>query len=155
MVGHSPTNEAAVLRLASRVVSPLGKGKGVLLTRMGGTTGWSRWTNGASNSARCAPTGYGWPVRPSHWPQSAASNTRSSVPLPESAGFDPQQAAERRCIRCQAVSSFLVDRMGCLAARGVCRFALHVRGCSRCCRAPIPNDGSLTQVTTEWPLPLR
>ena len=36
VVGHSPTNEAAVLGLASRVVSPLGKGKGVLLTEDGG-----------------------------------------------------------------------------------------------------------------------
>jgi len=31
VVGHSPTNEAAVLGLAGRVVPPLGKGKGVLL----------------------------------------------------------------------------------------------------------------------------
>jgi hypothetical protein len=31
VVGHSPTNEAAVLGLAGRVVPPLGKGDGVLL----------------------------------------------------------------------------------------------------------------------------
>ena len=35
-VGHSPTNEAAVLGLAGRVVPPLGKGKGVLLIEDGG-----------------------------------------------------------------------------------------------------------------------
>lgn len=32
VVGHSPTHEAAVLGLAGRVVPPLGKGEGVLLT---------------------------------------------------------------------------------------------------------------------------
>jgi hypothetical protein len=31
VVGHSPTNEAAVLGLTGQVVAPLGKGKGVLL----------------------------------------------------------------------------------------------------------------------------
>ena len=31
VVGHSPTNEAAVLGLAGQVVPPLGKGEGVLL----------------------------------------------------------------------------------------------------------------------------
>jgi hypothetical protein len=31
VVGHSPTNEAAVLGLTGRVVPPLGKGEGVLL----------------------------------------------------------------------------------------------------------------------------
>lgn len=31
VVGHSPTNEAAVLGLAGRVVPPLGKGEGVLV----------------------------------------------------------------------------------------------------------------------------
>jgi phosphohistidine phosphatase SixA len=31
VVGHSPTNEAAVLGLAGRVVPPLGKGEGVVL----------------------------------------------------------------------------------------------------------------------------
>jgi hypothetical protein len=31
VVGHSPTNEAAVLGLTDRIVPPLGKGKGVLL----------------------------------------------------------------------------------------------------------------------------
>ena len=36
VVGHSPTNEAAVLGLAGRVVSPLGKGQGVLLIEDGG-----------------------------------------------------------------------------------------------------------------------
>ena len=36
VVGHSPTNEAAVLGLTNRVVSPLGKGEGVLLTEDGG-----------------------------------------------------------------------------------------------------------------------
>ncbi len=30
-MGHSPTNEAAVLGLAGRVIPPLGKGEGVLL----------------------------------------------------------------------------------------------------------------------------
>ena len=34
--GHSPTNEAAVLGLAGRVVPPLGKGEGVLLIGDGG-----------------------------------------------------------------------------------------------------------------------
>ena len=37
VVGHSPTNEAAVLGLAGRVVPPLGKGEGVLLIEDGGT----------------------------------------------------------------------------------------------------------------------
>ena len=32
VVGHSPTNEAAVLGLAGQVVPPLGKGEGILLT---------------------------------------------------------------------------------------------------------------------------
>src|SRR5215831_8437616 len=32
VVGHSPTSEAAVLGLAGRVVPPLGKGEGILLT---------------------------------------------------------------------------------------------------------------------------
>ena len=36
VVGNSPTNEAAVLGLAGRVVPPLGKGKGVLLIEDGG-----------------------------------------------------------------------------------------------------------------------
>jgi hypothetical protein len=36
VVGHSPTNEAAVLGLAGQVVPPLGKGKGVLLVEDGG-----------------------------------------------------------------------------------------------------------------------
>ena len=36
VVGHSPTNEAAVLGLAGRVVRPLGKGEGVLLIEDGG-----------------------------------------------------------------------------------------------------------------------
>ncbi len=36
VVGHSPTNEAAVLGLTGQVVPPLGKGKGVLLTEDGG-----------------------------------------------------------------------------------------------------------------------
>ena len=36
VVGHSPTNETAVLGLAGRVVPPLGKGKGVLLIEDGG-----------------------------------------------------------------------------------------------------------------------
>ena len=36
VVGHSPTNEAAVLGLAGRVVPPLGKGQGVLLIEEGG-----------------------------------------------------------------------------------------------------------------------
>ena len=36
VVGHSPTNEAAVLGLAGRVVPPLGKGEGVLLIEDGG-----------------------------------------------------------------------------------------------------------------------
>jgi len=31
VVGHSPTNEAAVLGLAAEVVGPLGKGEGVLV----------------------------------------------------------------------------------------------------------------------------
>jgi phosphohistidine phosphatase SixA len=35
VVGHSPTSEAAVLGLTGRVVPPLGKGKGVLLTEDG------------------------------------------------------------------------------------------------------------------------
>jgi phosphohistidine phosphatase SixA len=36
VVGHSPTNEAAVLGLAGQVVPPLGKGAGVLLIEDGG-----------------------------------------------------------------------------------------------------------------------
>jgi phosphohistidine phosphatase SixA len=36
VVGHSPTNEAAVLGLAGRVVPPQGKGEGVLLIEDGG-----------------------------------------------------------------------------------------------------------------------
>jgi hypothetical protein len=32
VVGHSPTNEAAVLGLTGRIVPPLGKGEGVLVT---------------------------------------------------------------------------------------------------------------------------
>jgi hypothetical protein len=36
VVGHSPTNEAAVLGLTGRVVPPLGKGEGVLLIEDGG-----------------------------------------------------------------------------------------------------------------------
>lgn len=36
VVGHSPTNEAAVLGLAGQVVAPLGKGHGVLLAEDGG-----------------------------------------------------------------------------------------------------------------------
>ena len=36
VVGHSPTNEAAVLGLAGRVVGPLGKGQGVLVIEDGG-----------------------------------------------------------------------------------------------------------------------
>jgi len=36
VVGHSPTNEAAVLGLAAVVVAPLGKGDGVLVIEDGG-----------------------------------------------------------------------------------------------------------------------
>jgi phosphohistidine phosphatase SixA len=36
VVGHSPTSEAAVLGLAGRLIPPLGKGRGVLLTEDGG-----------------------------------------------------------------------------------------------------------------------
>jgi phosphohistidine phosphatase SixA len=36
VVGHSPTNEAAVLGLVGRVVPPLGKGEGILLIEDGG-----------------------------------------------------------------------------------------------------------------------
>jgi phosphohistidine phosphatase SixA len=36
VVGHSPTSEAAVLGLADRLIPPLGKGRGVLLTEDGG-----------------------------------------------------------------------------------------------------------------------
>ena len=36
VVGHSPTNEAAVLGLTGQVVRPLGKGEGVLLIEDGG-----------------------------------------------------------------------------------------------------------------------
>ena len=35
VVGHSPTNEAAVLGLAGQLVPPLGKGEGILLTEHG------------------------------------------------------------------------------------------------------------------------
>jgi len=35
VVGHSPTNEAAVLGLAAEVVGPLGKGEGVLIIEDG------------------------------------------------------------------------------------------------------------------------
>ena len=44
LVGHSPTNEAAVAGLAGRIVPPLGNGKGILLIEDGETTGWSRCT---------------------------------------------------------------------------------------------------------------
>ncbi len=37
IVGHSPTNEAAVLGLTGRPVPPLGKGEGVLVIEDGGT----------------------------------------------------------------------------------------------------------------------
>jgi phosphohistidine phosphatase SixA len=37
VVGHSPTNEAAVLGLNGSVLAPLGKGAGVLVTESGGT----------------------------------------------------------------------------------------------------------------------
>lgn len=37
VVGHSPTNEAAVLGLVGEVVGPLGKGDGVLVVESGGT----------------------------------------------------------------------------------------------------------------------
>jgi phosphohistidine phosphatase SixA len=36
VVGHSPTNEAAVLGLVGQVVAPVGKGEGVLLIEDGG-----------------------------------------------------------------------------------------------------------------------
>lgn len=36
VVGHSPTNEAAVLGLTGHVVGPLGKGDGVLIIENGG-----------------------------------------------------------------------------------------------------------------------
>ena len=36
VVGHSPTNEAAVLGLTGEVVPPMGKGEGVLITEDGG-----------------------------------------------------------------------------------------------------------------------
>jgi phosphohistidine phosphatase SixA len=36
VVGHSPTNEAAVLGLAGQVIPPLGKGKGILLVEQDG-----------------------------------------------------------------------------------------------------------------------
>jgi broad specificity phosphatase PhoE len=36
VVGHSPTNEAAVLGLTGQVVAPLGKGQGVLVVESGG-----------------------------------------------------------------------------------------------------------------------
>lgn len=37
VIGHSPTNEAAVLGLAGQVVAPLGKGEGVVVTESGGS----------------------------------------------------------------------------------------------------------------------
>lgn len=37
VVGHSPTNEAAVLGLVGEVVVPLGKGEGVLVVESGGS----------------------------------------------------------------------------------------------------------------------
>jgi phosphohistidine phosphatase SixA len=37
VVGHSPTNEAAVLGLTGQVIKPMGKGKGVLITEDGGS----------------------------------------------------------------------------------------------------------------------
>ena len=36
-VGHSPTNEAAVLGLTGEVVAPLGRGAGILVTEDQGT----------------------------------------------------------------------------------------------------------------------
>jgi phosphohistidine phosphatase SixA len=37
VVGHSPTNEAAVLGLTGQLVPPLGKGAGILVVEQGGT----------------------------------------------------------------------------------------------------------------------
>lgn len=37
VVGHSPTNEAAVLGLVGEVIPPLGKGQGILLVESGGS----------------------------------------------------------------------------------------------------------------------
>ena len=37
VIGHSPTNEAAVLGLTGQVVGPMGKGEGVLITEDGGS----------------------------------------------------------------------------------------------------------------------
>lgn len=37
VVGHSPTNEAAVLGLVGVVIPPMGKGEGVLVTESGGS----------------------------------------------------------------------------------------------------------------------
>jgi broad specificity phosphatase PhoE len=37
VVGHSPTNEAAVLGLTGELVAPLGKGAGILVTEDGGS----------------------------------------------------------------------------------------------------------------------
>ena len=36
VVGHSPTNEAAVLGLVGRLIPPMGKGEGILLVEEGG-----------------------------------------------------------------------------------------------------------------------
>ena len=36
VVGHSPTTEAAVLGLTGQVVTPMGKGEGILLIEDGG-----------------------------------------------------------------------------------------------------------------------
>jgi hypothetical protein len=37
VIGHSPTNEAAVLGLTGRLVQPLAKGEGVLVTEESGS----------------------------------------------------------------------------------------------------------------------
>jgi hypothetical protein len=37
VVGHSPTNEAAVYGLTGHMIDPLDKGEGIVLTENGGT----------------------------------------------------------------------------------------------------------------------
>ena len=58
VVGHSPTNEAAVLGLAAEVIGPLGKGEGVLLSEDGG-----RIPRPVSDAREIDPRPTGQPVR--------------------------------------------------------------------------------------------
>jgi hypothetical protein len=44
VVGHSPTNEAALFGLTGEIVGPISKGAGVLLVAYDQGFGWRPWT---------------------------------------------------------------------------------------------------------------